>query len=63
MIKMKICETKICGMRATELEQTPTKQTNDFVATMPQNFRSTWGQMEYAACVPQNLNTLPKTDK
>jgi hypothetical protein len=36
------------------------KQTNDFVATKPQNFTSTWWQMEYAACVPQNLNKLTK---
>jgi hypothetical protein len=60
---MKICETKICGMHATEFEQTPKKQTNDFAATMPQNFRSTWRQMKFVACVPQNLNKLPKTDK
>ena len=57
---MKICKTKICGMHATEFEQTPKKQTNDFVATKPQNFTSTWWQMEYAACVPQNLNKLTK---
>ena len=34
----------ICGMRAAEFEQTHKKQTNDFAATMPQNFRSTWRQ-------------------